>query len=255
MQLLAACQQAPDLRKLVVKSSVVGLRRLQPRPGDVHRGHGRQAPARERLRQGRHRGRVLRPRLRPSPSRRRRHHAAVRQRDRPPDHLGDDRLLPDAGHPDRARVQPAAPVRPRGRRARRAPARRDGRGHRHLQRRRRRRHHAEPGRAPSRPADRPAPAFAVSSVRLGDPADAGGRLLPRAGGVPDLRAGPGHHPDAQRAPSRAEVQHRRGLRRLRRLGHARTDQRRPGAGHRGRPRRRPVAHGEPPSITGGEPRG
>ena len=40
MQLLAACQRAPGLERLVVKSSAGGLRLLEPRPGDVHRGHG-----------------------------------------------------------------------------------------------------------------------------------------------------------------------------------------------------------------------
>ena len=74
-----------------------------------------------RLRQGRRRGRGLRPRLRPPPPRRRGHHAARRQRrsartSTQPDHV----VLPAAGDPDRARLRPAAAVPARGRPARRA---------------------------------------------------------------------------------------------------------------------------------------
>ena len=39
MQLLAACQKAPSVRKLVVKSLDRGLRLVAAGPGDVHRGH------------------------------------------------------------------------------------------------------------------------------------------------------------------------------------------------------------------------
>ena len=53
MQLLAACQKAPGVRKLVVKSSIDGLRRVAAGPGDVHRGHGARRAAALRLRQGR----------------------------------------------------------------------------------------------------------------------------------------------------------------------------------------------------------
>ena len=123
MQLLAACQQAPDLRKLVVKSSAAvygasnrdpamfteGMNaKRQPTSGfakDVTevesyvRGFARRRPDVDvtTLRMAN----VIGPRIT----------------------SGDDRLLPAAGDPDRARVQPAAAVRPRERRARRARAR------------------------------------------------------------------------------------------------------------------------------------
>ena len=210
-----------------------GLRRLQPRPGHVHRGHERQAAGHERLRQGHHRGRVLHARLRPPPSRRRGHHAADRQRHRPADHLGDDRLLPAAGDPDRPRLQPAAAVRPRAGRPRRARAR-----HRHAT-------SPAPSTSPATASSpSPRPYAASAGPRSRSPASPsrrfgsairqtrGRRLLAGAGGLPDLRPRPRHHPDALDARLRAEVHHRRGLRRLRRLADPRYLRPRAGAGHR-----------------------
>ena len=40
MQLLAACQKAPSVQHLVVKSTSTVYGASSPRPGDVHRGHG-----------------------------------------------------------------------------------------------------------------------------------------------------------------------------------------------------------------------
>ena len=63
MQLLAACQKAPEhppARGQVLRR---GLRLLAARPRDVHRGHGPQGAAPGRLRQGLGRGRGLRARL------------------------------------------------------------------------------------------------------------------------------------------------------------------------------------------------
>ena len=53
------------------------------------------------------------------------------------------------------------------------------RGQGHLQRRRRRRDHPEPGRTPPRPALAPAARLRGAGVRVRDPADPGRRLLPR----------------------------------------------------------------------------
>ena len=72
MQLLAACQKAPRVRRLVLKSRPRstarprGTRRCSPRTRQPRGG-------RVRLRQGRGRGRGLRARLRPAPPRRRAH--------------------------------------------------------------------------------------------------------------------------------------------------------------------------------------
>ena len=119
MQLLAACQKAPAAaarRRQVLDHDV---RRQQPGPRHVHRGHGRQAAADVRLRQGRPRDRGLRARVRPSPARRPTDHAPRRQRARPPRDQPDGRLLPAPGHPHRSRFRPAPSVP-----AREGPARR-----------------------------------------------------------------------------------------------------------------------------------
>ena len=82
MQLLAACQRS---RAGAQAGGQVDRRRLRcrrARPGGVHRGHGDQGAALQRLRQGQRRGRGLRARLRPAASRRRDHDAAVHQPDR-----------------------------------------------------------------------------------------------------------------------------------------------------------------------------
>ena len=78
MQLLAACQQATGLRAPGREVDDHGLRREQPRPGDVHRGHGAPPGAALGLRQGRRRDRGLRARLRPPAPRRPRDPCSVR---------------------------------------------------------------------------------------------------------------------------------------------------------------------------------
>ena len=71
MQLLAACQKAPSVRKLVVKSSTSVYGSSPRDPAMFTEDIEPQAPGPLRLRQGLGRGRGLRPRLRPPPSRRR----------------------------------------------------------------------------------------------------------------------------------------------------------------------------------------
>ncbi len=82
MQLLAACQQAPDVRKLVLKSSAAVYGASNRDPAMFTEGMNAKRLPGGRLRQGHHRGRVLHPRVRPPASRRRGHHPADRQRHR-----------------------------------------------------------------------------------------------------------------------------------------------------------------------------
>ena len=127
MQLLAACQKAESVQRLVVKSSSTVYGASPQGPGDVHRGHGAQAAAAVGVRQGLRRGRGLRARLLPPPPRRRGHHAAVRQLPRAGHQDPAVGLLRAAGGPDGPGLRPAAAVRARGRPARR-PAARDRQG-------------------------------------------------------------------------------------------------------------------------------
>ena len=83
MQLLAACQKAPSVRKLVVKSSTAVYGSSPQDPAMFTEDLEPNAMAAQRLRQGLGRGRGLRARLRPPPPGRRRDHAAVRQLRRP----------------------------------------------------------------------------------------------------------------------------------------------------------------------------
>ena len=105
MQLLAACQKAPSLRHLVVKSTttVYGASSRDPAmfTEDME---PRRAPA--RLRQGRRGDRGLRARVRPPPARRPRRPAARRQRDRPARDQPDHVVLPAPGDPDGPRPRP-----------------------------------------------------------------------------------------------------------------------------------------------------
>ena len=153
-----------------------GLRRLQPRPGHVHRGHERQAAG--------HAAASPRtsPRSSPTPAA---SPAAVPTSPSPrcgsPTSSVPTITSAMTGYfrlpviPDRPRLQPPAAVRARAGRPRRARARHRHRGHRHLQHRRRRGHHPRPGRTPPRPAVAPAarlrrPRFgsAIRQTRVAD---------------------------------------------------------------------------------------
>ena len=112
--------RAPPRREVLRR----GLRLHPARPGDVHRGHERQAHAVRRVRQGLDRGRGVRARLRPSPPRHRHPHPALREHHRAADPHLDHRLLQPAGHPGAARLRRPDAVHARGRRHRRARARR-----------------------------------------------------------------------------------------------------------------------------------
>ena len=92
------------------------------------------------------------------------------------------------------------------------------RGPRHLQRRGRRAADPRPGRTPARHAVRRDAPLRRRPPRRDDAPGPPVGLLARAAGVPDLRSGCGHHPDAHRARLRAVVHDRRGLRRLLPLG-------------------------------------
>ena len=135
MQLLAACQKAPLVRRLIVKSSTAVYGSSSRDPALFTE----ESPLRGgavRVRQGRRRGRGLRARLRPAPSRCGADRAALHQLHRPaPGQLAHP-LPVAAGGADRARVRPAHPALPRGRRAGGAPDRRAHRPRRHRQRRR-----------------------------------------------------------------------------------------------------------------------
>ena len=155
MQLLAACQKAPEPAPAGGEVHHRRLRLLAARPRAVHRGHGRQGAAAGRLRQGRRRGRGLRARVRPAPARRRvvvlRFANFIGPRHRHP----ADRLL----HPARSSrpcsaTTPACSSSTRTTRSRRCGWRTAGRPVGHLQRRRRRRAAAVRRPRAGRPAHR-----------------------------------------------------------------------------------------------------
>ena len=136
MQLLAACQQAPDVRKLVLKSSAAVYGASNRDPAMFTEGMNAKRLATSGFAKDITEVESYTRGFAPPSPRRRRDDAADRQRHRSPDHLGDDRLLPAPGHPDGPRLQPAAAVPARAGRPRRARARHGHRRHRHLQRRR-----------------------------------------------------------------------------------------------------------------------
>ena len=215
MQLLAACQKAPNVEQVVVKSTttVYGASSRDPAMFTEEMGPKR-APLLG-LRQGRLRGRGLRPRLRAAPARRRGDDDPRRERDRSAREQPDDQLLPAAGRPAGAGLRPAPAVPPRGRPARRAQARGQRRHARHLQRRRPRHADALPGGpSPGQAVGRP-PGGRGRPPRLDPAPGPDGGLLARADRLPDLRSRGGHHADAHRARLRAALHHRIGLRRLR----------------------------------------
>ena len=121
MQLLAACQKAPSVQHLVVKSTTTVYGASSRDPAMFTEDMEPRQAAALRLRQGCRRDRGLRARLRPPPPRLPGHPAALRQRDRvardQPAHV----VLPAAGDPDGARLRrpPAVPARERP--LRRAP--------------------------------------------------------------------------------------------------------------------------------------
>ena len=124
MQLLAACQKAPRVRR---RRAQVDHRRLRRRARATRRCSPRRwtpkaLPVR-RVRQGRRRDRGLRARLRPPPPGRLGHRAAVRQLHRPPHRHRAHPLLRAAGRADRARLRRPGAAAARGGRARRAGAR------------------------------------------------------------------------------------------------------------------------------------
>ena len=152
MQLLAACQQAPGLKHLVVKSSstVYGASSRDPamftedmNPKRLPRsGYAKDAFEIEGYVRG----------FAPPPPRRAGHHAPRRQRDRPARDQPDDVVLPAPGDPTGAGLRPAAAVPARGRPVRGAAPLRARRRARHVQRGRRRSAHAVPGDPDARAA-------------------------------------------------------------------------------------------------------
>ena len=175
MQLLAACQKAPGLRHLVIKSTttVYGASSRDPamftedmnpkrRPAS---GYAKDAFEVE----------WLRPRLRAPAPRRTRHDAAHRQRHRTPD-AEPDRCSTStcrSSRPCSASTRACSScTRPTCSRCSGTPPRRRLR---HLQRGRRRRHHAVPGDPPDRPPVAPAAGLRGLRLRVGDPP---GRVSP-----------------------------------------------------------------------------
>ena len=154
MQLLAACQKAPGLRALVVKSTttVYGASSRDPamftedmEPRRAPRsGYAKDVAEIEGYVRGFAR---RRPDVRVTMLR-------AANVIGPQRHQPADVVLPAAGHPDRARPRRPAAVPARARPARRAPARHAHRRRRHLQRRRRRPADALPGGTPPAAPDR-----------------------------------------------------------------------------------------------------
>ena len=227
MQLLAACQRAPGLERLVVQVLRGGLRlvsratrRCSPRTWRRGGCRGRASPRTSLEVEGYVRGFARRrpdvgvTMLRSAPT------ASARRST--PRYAATSRL----------------PADPEGARLRRrgcscctrttllgvAAPRHAGRRRRHLQRRRRRRADAVAGDPPARPAVRAAAApsrWASLGSAVRPPASALADFSPEQVAVPHLRPRPGHHPDARRARLRARVHHRAGVRRLRRRAAAR----------------------------------
>ena len=199
MQLLAACQKAPGLERLVVKSSsaVYGSSSRDPAmftEDMAPSGMPRSGYAKDVLEvEGYVRGFA-----------RRRPDVAVTMLRAantvgPTVVLAAHPLLPAARRAHRARVRRPAAVPARGRPARRPAARHARRGARHLQRRRRRGADAVPGAAPAGPADGAGAGVRAELARVGVPAGRHARVSSRAGRLPHLRPRHRHLPDACRA--------------------------------------------------------
>ena len=239
MQLLAACQQSPDLTKLVLKSSAAfyGARNRDPAMFD-------EGMVAKRLASGGFAKDVAEVESYTRGFARRRPDVAVTTL-RIANVIGPKITTAMTGYFGLPVVPTVLGFNPRlqflheQRRARRAAARDAARRRRHLQHRRRRRDHARPGPATPRPALAAAPGLRRAR-RSGRPSGRPGwPTSPRAGRVPDLRARARHHPHAHHARVRAPVHHRRGVRRLRPLDRARPARARPG------PRRRVRRPGRP----------
>ena len=175
MQLLAACQQAPDVRKLVLKSSAAVYGASNRDPAMFTEGMNAKRLATSGFAKD-----ITEVESYTRGFARRRPDVAVTTLRianviGPTDHLGDDRLLPAARDPDGARLQPPAAVPPRAGRPRRARARHRHRGDRHLQHRRRRRSSLSPRPYAASAARRsrcpasPSPPSARRSGRRGAP--------------------------------------------------------------------------------------
>ena len=246
MQLLAACQKAPGLRSLVVKSTTTVYGASSRDPAMFTEDMEPRRVPRAGLRQGRRRGRGLRPRLRPPPPGRPGHAAPGRER-------------------DRARTSTARSRRTSGCRSSR-PCSATTRGcssctsatcsavlrHATLTDVAGTFNVAGDGMLmlsqAVRRLQRPTiglPPFAVGSVGSAAPLGPARRLLARAARAAHLRPRRRHHPDAHRARLRAGVHDRRGARRLRRAAAA---HRRP---HRAaaRPGRQEPARARPGRAT------
>ena len=117
MQLLAACQKAPGVKRLVVKSS---SRVYGSSPRDPAMFSEEMAPKRMprlRIRQGLGRSRGLRPRIRAAQTRCDRDDAALCEPARAQDRDQSDPVLRAPGDSDRGRLRRQAPVSARRRRA------------------------------------------------------------------------------------------------------------------------------------------
>ena len=125
MQLLAACQKSSTVQRLVVKSSAAVYGSTPRDPAMFTEDMSAKRTPVRGLRQGLHRGRGLRARVRPAPPRHRDPHPALRQHRRAAHPHLDHRLLQPARHPGAARLRRPHAVHPRGRRHRRPGARRD----------------------------------------------------------------------------------------------------------------------------------
>ena len=215
MQLLAACQKAPTVRKLVVKSSTAVYGSSPRDPAMFTEDMEPSALPRTGLRQGLRRGRGLRPRLRPAPPRRRASRTLrFANFHRPAGRHAADALLLAAGGADRARLRPAAAVRAtrttllealRARdRSSDAPGTFNVAGDGVLM--------LSPGHPPRRAARRVPLPRSRSHGRAALARPRARRLLRRAGRLPHLRPGRRHQPDARRARLRAALHHRGGVR-------------------------------------------
>ena len=204
----------PPARREVLRRRL----RLQPaRPGDVHRGHGRQGaaprpgsartPSRSRATSGASPGAGPTPRspccASPTSSARGIRTSLTDYFSLPvvPVPFGYDARLQFVHEDDAHRARCCGP----------RPAER-----RHRQHRRGRRHHGAPGGRPS-PAGRslPVPLHGRRAARQRRQAARAGRLLAPTRCSSSPSAGAGHHPDARGARLRAAVHHPRGLRGLR----------------------------------------
>ena len=122
MQLLAACQKAPSVRRVVLKSTTAVYGSSPRDPALFDEAMTPEGPPVRRLRQGRRRDRGLPARVRPPPAGRLGHRAALRQLHRPAHRHRVHPLLRAAGGAHRARLRRPRAAAARGGRAGRAGA-------------------------------------------------------------------------------------------------------------------------------------